>query len=87
VRWGDQSWDEMMIGYYDYAVPLRAETKGREPPAVPARIQALFERLDKDGDGALLKSELDERFRPFFARFDIDGDEKVSLQEFAKRSR
>jgi len=22
VRWGDQTWDEMMIGYFDIAVPL-----------------------------------------------------------------
>ena len=21
VRWGDQTWDEMMIGYFHYAVP------------------------------------------------------------------
>jgi hypothetical protein len=23
VRWGDQTWDEMMIGYFDVAVPIR----------------------------------------------------------------
>ena len=23
VRWGDQTWDEMMIGYLDIAIPLR----------------------------------------------------------------
>ena len=23
VRWGDQTWDEMMIGYFDVAVPVR----------------------------------------------------------------
>jgi peroxiredoxin len=25
VRWGDQTWDEMMIGYFHYAVPLPAD--------------------------------------------------------------
>lgn len=29
VRWGDQSWDEMMIGWFDIAVPVR----GTSPPA------------------------------------------------------
>ena len=92
VKWGDQTDDEMMIGYYDYAVPVRpADNKAKankEPndPDVPQRVRALFDRLDKDGDGALLKTELEARFRPFFARFDIDGDGKVSLAEFAKRS-
>ena len=26
VTWGDQTWDEMMIGYYHYSVPVRGST-------------------------------------------------------------
>jgi hypothetical protein len=28
VRWGDQTWDEMMIGFVDYAFPAEAPRKG-----------------------------------------------------------
>ena len=27
VRWGDQTWNEMMIGYFEIAVPLKAAAK------------------------------------------------------------
>ena len=31
VRWGDQTWDEMMIGFYDVAVPIsQADVKSRQ---------------------------------------------------------
>jgi peroxiredoxin len=88
VRWGEQTWDEMMIGYYDYAVPFRPDgaDKNNPLPEVSDRVRTLFERLDKNNDGNLLSTELEARYRPFFARFDIDGDGKVSLAEFAKRS-
>lgn len=90
VRWGEQTWDEMMIGYYDYAIPHRVDdaNKGKNdpPPEVSDRVRDLFERLDKNKDGSLVSTELEARYRPFFARFDIDGDGKVTLTEFAKRS-
>jgi hypothetical protein len=25
VRWGDQSWEEMMVGFFDVAIPLKAD--------------------------------------------------------------
>ena len=27
ARWGEQTWDEMMIGFVDYTYPLPAEEK------------------------------------------------------------
>ena len=25
VRWGDQSWDEMMVGFFDLAIPVKTD--------------------------------------------------------------
>jgi hypothetical protein len=25
VRWGDQSWDEMMVGFFDLAIPINTD--------------------------------------------------------------
>ena len=25
VRWGDQSWDEMMVGFFDLAIPIATD--------------------------------------------------------------
>jgi len=41
VKWGDQSWDEMMIGWFDVAIPVGKDPKNiREmpKPAKPAQI-------------------------------------------------
>jgi len=94
VRWGDQTWNEMMIGYYDVAVPLDEQTKkgartGRLSAAlrdrladrVGQRVRELFDRYDRDGDEALTADEVPERMRPIHAQLDKDGDGKVTAQE------
>ena len=40
VRWGEQTWDEMMIGYFDYVVPVGTEVGphgGRSIPKAHSR--------------------------------------------------
>jgi hypothetical protein len=32
VRWGDQTWDEMMIGYFDYTLDKQDLRKTAAPP-------------------------------------------------------
>jgi hypothetical protein len=39
VRWGDQSWDEMMIGFFDVAM-----APGKEP------VDLFKEKKPKNGD-------------------------------------
>jgi peroxiredoxin/mono/diheme cytochrome c family protein len=43
VKWGDQTWEEMMIGWYDMAVPVEASLAD----AVPERLNR---RRNRDGD-------------------------------------
>jgi hypothetical protein len=33
VRWGDQSWDEMMVGFFDVSIPSSMDKKLLHPPA------------------------------------------------------
>jgi peroxiredoxin/mono/diheme cytochrome c family protein len=46
VRWGDQTWEEMMIGYFDM-VPTAARVPNRAPQA--RRTDAFIERAEQPG--------------------------------------
>jgi peroxiredoxin len=87
VKWGDQSWEEMMIGYFDVAVE-RGTTDGRimgidlaNLGTGPNAARQLMKRLDKDGDGKLDKSEAGDRMRAVFDRVDTDKDGVVDIDE------
>ena len=67
VSWGDQSWDEMMIGYFTIAVPADMEiavpeSDLRGPAEVAAdserKTRKMFHRLDANGDAALTIGEV-----------------------------
>ncbi len=69
VHWGDQTFEEMMIGFFDVAVPLDREkllADGTVPKLEPNatledRARELIANFDRDGDGKLNKEELPER--------------------------
>ncbi len=91
VRWGDQTFEEMMIAFFEVAVPrgsLQSESKvGRQiTPRVVTDAQAtadrLFERFDHNHDGLLSRSELPDAFALFaFTRYDLDGDKTINSEE------
>lgn len=98
VRWGEQTWDEMLIGYFDVAVaradfdairksaaaaPQRAGGLNL-PPAVLKRIVEQLQELDVNKDGVLTTSEVPARLMPIFKQLDIDGDEKLTVEEVRK---
>ncbi len=83
VRWGEQTWDEMMIGYLDYAVPLGTA----ESPSINPRIEAMFNNFDKDLDDYLTTDEIPGRFQLMFGPLDSNGDGKLSLEEFEGASK
>lgn len=66
VRWGDQTWNEMMIGYFDIAVARdKAAADSAEDVKIPAggvaipdRFKALFKQYDKNADGKLDAKEI-----------------------------
>ena len=91
VRWGDQTDDEMMIGYFDIAVPRR---EGDQKPAASSpfreRLRAslaaagIIRKLDKNGDGQLTRDEVPRKHQATFNLWDINKDDVVTLKEAAK---
>jgi peroxiredoxin/mono/diheme cytochrome c family protein len=85
VTWGEQTWEEMMIGFYIEEFP-----KGRVP-ALPARTASsggldplkLFAALDANHDGKLTENEAPARLKQRFKQADRDGDGVVTKEELS----
>ena len=79
VYWGDQTYEEMMIGYFHISVPVdpaagkAAELKKASGPKRPTPIQ-IFTMLDTDQDDRLLKSEVPKQLIPTFEKLDKNRD-------------
>jgi peroxiredoxin len=92
VRWGDQTWDEMMIGFYDVAVPISpADVKADNVPSFtpgPREIASqLFSQFDKNHDGKLSQSEIPMqpfRLKLFFMSLDKDHKGEITLDQLTK---
>lgn len=83
VRWGEQTWDEMMIGYFDYVVPVDAELGRTVADRSQQRIQELFAQLDKNADGKVVLEEVPVKYRLLFKSLDRDNDGGLSVDEMS----
>jgi peroxiredoxin len=83
VRWGDQTWEEMMLGYFDIAVPRRASPDEDDEAGPAARLEQTLEQLDADGNGRLQRSEVPARLHRLFDRLDANADGVLDEQELA----
>ncbi len=89
VKWGDQTWEEMMIGFFDVAIPIaELDVKqgkdldfGPDPQSV---ARELFERFDTNNDGKITVSEVPGRGKLMFLRLDANKDGMLTLEEVAK---
>jgi hypothetical protein len=97
VSWGDQTWEEMMIGFFDVAIPLDREkllAGGVVPKLEPVastddRARALISQFDGNGDGVLTKDEIPEQIRGYFGVIDQNKDGSIDVDEatnFVKQS-
>ncbi|HUG90077.1 MAG TPA: alkyl hydroperoxide reductase, partial [Planctomycetaceae bacterium] len=90
VTWGDQTWEEMAVAFFEVAVPRGAAPASRparrapaEPPPRRTReagafVRRFFERFDHNRDGAVDESELPLSIRRFgFWELDEDGDGRL----------
>ena len=86
VRWGDQSDDEMLIGYAEYVMPAvpagRFVPRLRETPASRAMAH-----LDRNGDGVITLRECPQRYRASFRQLDANRDGRVTWPELAPVNR
>jgi peroxiredoxin len=98
VRWGDQTWEEMVVAFFEVAVP-RGHQFGRGDKSQltkaeldkAARLgQAWIERFDRDKNGEVSRREVPASIEAFaFGKIDRNGDKVVTPDEaiaFAKRS-
>jgi peroxiredoxin len=99
VRWGEQTWDEMLIGYFDIAVPRDVFEAGQKvtgnsrreaaaealPQLIANRIIDRIKELDANKDGTLTLDEVpDQRLKVVFKQLDLDGDGKLTVEEARK---
>src|SRR5690606_22126751 len=88
VHWGAQTWDEMLVGYFNIAVsrPLaqlgRAAKEDRQGPFRGVVLDRLFKQLDRNGNGAIEADEVAGRLRPVFQLLDTNRDGQLSRDEF-----
>jgi peroxiredoxin len=90
VTWGDQTWEEMMIGFFTTRevekVSLEQLTKkSEEARKEAARYEAMAKiyiaGMDKNKNGTLSIDEVPEEFQRFFGRLDNDEDGEVNAKE------
>jgi len=90
IRWGDQTWEEMMIGYFDIVIPRSVvESNLKRAKANPdrpngdgtLRANALLKRLDADKNGSVSREEVPDRWARLFDRLDKNKDDKLNAEE------
>ena len=87
VRWGDQTWEEMMIGYFDVAVPKVERTVSVRPATNRKEPESLRERLrqaDRNKNGKLERSEVSGRLGVLFVLWDRDRDGVLTREEIIR---
>jgi len=97
VRWGDQTWEEMMIAFLEVSIPVDRTSRSRrnepQPLTDAQRTNAertaadLIKRFDRDGDGVVRDDETPKAFATFaFARLDKNGDKTITPEEALEAS-
>jgi mono/diheme cytochrome c family protein len=93
VRWGDQSFEEMMVSFFEVAVPRgsirpeaeRRELSQRDRDVAVAKARAFIARYDGNGDGALRRNELPDALALFaFPRYDTNRDKRLVEEEVSE---
>ena len=89
VSWGDQSWNEMVLGYFDIAVPRGTDNTAesvvaaiagvRDPKEIVKRVLAA---LDRNKDGKLERDEVGDAQKPIFDKLDTNSNGVVTDEEF-----
>ena len=91
VRWGDQTWEEMMIGFYDIAVAVsQSDIHDHNLPSFnpqPEEIaERILERFDKNHDGIVSQKEIplnNFKLKLFFMSMDKNKDGLITRDEVA----
>lgn len=84
VTWGDQSWEEMMLGYFDIAVPRASAGKGNlmtdwlDAKEGPGK---LIKALDRNKNGQIDPNEVQAGHRELLKQIDADDSGGINEEE------
>ena len=81
VKWGAQTWEEMLIGYFDIAIPKDKVT--RLSP-FERRAEELIVQFDKNYDDKVQRREAPLKFQVFFMQLDLDQNGELTVPEVAE---
>ena len=85
VTWGEQSWDEMLLGYFDIAIDRTKEAEAiaaaANTPEAKAQFKRIFNTFDKNKDGKITRDEIQPLQIPIFEKLDADKDDVVTEEE------
>ena len=100
VTWGDQTWQEMAVAFFDVALPCDqprivvrhesdepAESQQQRQERIDQLTNEFLSEMDSDGDGLVLYDEVPESFRIFgFKQMDHDHDRRIERSEIEKEA-
>ncbi len=95
VTWGDQTWEEMAVAFFEVAQPIDSEDAAPSPADPPPKekvvvnndkveafVNDFFERFDADSNDELVRDELPRSIRRFgFWQYDLDSDGILTRDE------
>jgi peroxiredoxin len=91
VYWGDQTWEEMAVAFFEVArprqtpspgEPQREEERSPSPEELHAAVERFLDRFDADGDGGVSEAEVPLSVKRFgFRQIDQNGDGRLDRAE------
>jgi hypothetical protein len=84
VRWGEQTWEEMMLGFFDVSLPRDdSREAGKKPVETGLDFVGVFDAADADRSGGLSESEAsgNKILKEHFDEIDQDHDDLLKLGE------
>lgn len=80
VKWGPQTYDEMMLGYVEFYTAEGAD----RPLSAIGNLNGVFKGLDRDKNGKLTDDEIPPALKVRLMKLDADGDQTVSFEEIRR---
>ena len=77
VTWGDQTWEEMAIGFFDVSIPRKPKASKAEKSPSLIEAEVATERTKQ----VALQAKIDSTVADFFKRFDANNDRIITRDE------